>query len=245
MSIAEKLTQIAENQQRVYDAGFIAGQAQGGSGDNGSYEEGYEQGKQAEYDRFWDVYQDNGNRNNYASAFGGTGWSEETFNPKYDIITTSTYMMFRGIAIKDLGKAISGSGVKVSINTPYLQYTFQISNIEIIEGLEFLQQLELIETAFQCPKLRKIQTLPISENATQLVFTNIPLLEEVTFSGVIPVNISFAQSSKLSMGSVQSIIDHLKDLTGATAQKVSFHTTVLAKLTDVQVAAILAKNWTM
>ena len=29
MSIAEKLTQIAENEQKVYDAGFAAGQAQG------------------------------------------------------------------------------------------------------------------------------------------------------------------------------------------------------------------------
>ena len=32
MSIAEKLTTIAENQQKVYDAGFTAGQAQGGGG---------------------------------------------------------------------------------------------------------------------------------------------------------------------------------------------------------------------
>ena len=33
MSIAEKLTTIAENQQKVYDAGFVAGQAEGGGVD--------------------------------------------------------------------------------------------------------------------------------------------------------------------------------------------------------------------
>lgn len=43
MSVAEKLTTIAENQQRVYDAGYAKGQAEGGGG---SYDEGYEDGKQ-------------------------------------------------------------------------------------------------------------------------------------------------------------------------------------------------------
>ena len=39
MSIAEKLITIAENEERVYESG-----------------------KKAAYDRFWDVYQQNGNR---------------------------------------------------------------------------------------------------------------------------------------------------------------------------------------
>ncbi len=39
-NIAEKLTTIAENQQRVYDAGFTAGQAQGGGGSDYSNEDG-------------------------------------------------------------------------------------------------------------------------------------------------------------------------------------------------------------
>lgn len=60
MSIAEKLTTVAENQQRVYDAG-----------------------KQAEYDRFWDAYQQNGTRGSYSYAFGGVAWTDETLKPKY------------------------------------------------------------------------------------------------------------------------------------------------------------------
>ena len=42
MSIAEKLVTVAENEQKVYDAG-----------------------KQAEYDAFWDNYQVYGNRENF------------------------------------------------------------------------------------------------------------------------------------------------------------------------------------
>ena len=51
MTTAEKLTQIAQNQQAVYDAGVAKGQGKG------DYGEGYLAGKQAEYDRFWDTYQ--------------------------------------------------------------------------------------------------------------------------------------------------------------------------------------------
>jgi hypothetical protein len=47
MSIAEKLTQIAENEKKVYDAGYAEGLKNGGGGtgdDDGSYQEGYDQG---------------------------------------------------------------------------------------------------------------------------------------------------------------------------------------------------------
>lgn len=50
---------------------------------------GIEQGKQSEYDRFWDAYQDSGNRTHYAYAFAHSGWNAETFKPKYDIRPTS------------------------------------------------------------------------------------------------------------------------------------------------------------
>ena len=54
MSIAEKLNAVAENEKKVYDAG-----------------------KQAEYNDFWDVYQQNGKRTNYNQAFGNLGWTNE------------------------------------------------------------------------------------------------------------------------------------------------------------------------
>lgn len=54
MSIAENLTKIAENQQKVYDAG-----------------------KKAENDEFWDKFQKNGTRSGYVYAFAGAGWTDE------------------------------------------------------------------------------------------------------------------------------------------------------------------------
>ena len=43
----------------------------------------YEKGVSDEYDRFWDAYQDNGNRTDYRMAFCSTSWTEENFKPKY------------------------------------------------------------------------------------------------------------------------------------------------------------------
>ena len=78
--LATKLTVIAENQQDVYDAGYEKGKAEGGD-----TEGAYNRGVQAEYDRFWNAFQQNGNRNNYRYAFAGSAWTEETLKPKYPI----------------------------------------------------------------------------------------------------------------------------------------------------------------
>lgn len=62
-------------------------------------------GKKAEYDAFWDVYQENGQRTSYLGAFAGTGWTKDTFKPKYPIAPTQTsgawYMFFGFNALPD------------------------------------------------------------------------------------------------------------------------------------------------
>lgn len=221
MSIAEKLTTIAENQQRVFDAGRNSGGGGGGydegysngydSGYSEGHDMGYSEGQTAEYDRFWDAFQLSGNRTDYQNCFSGEGWTDETFQPKYDIISTNGYMLFRRCGLQDLGATIRKNGKRVAIDHNYLQFTFQQSQqLEVIEGIELKTPLIYISGAFAyCPKLRKIQTLPIAENATTLEFENIPLLEEISFSGVIPVSLSFQHSTKLSKASIRSIIDHL------------------------------------
>lgn len=51
------------------------------------YDDVWDAGKQAERERFWDTYQDYGNRTSYAYAFAGDGWvSTELLPPKYPMI---------------------------------------------------------------------------------------------------------------------------------------------------------------
>lgn len=94
MSVANKLQTIAENQQKVYDAG-------------------YAEGKQAEYDEFWNSFQNNGNARPYRNAFAG--FTENAYNPKFPINATTiegmynfnTYLTDTKVPIITTGTAVS------------------------------------------------------------------------------------------------------------------------------------------
>lgn len=107
MAISNKLTTIAENVQKVYEAGksdgysdgFETGSEEGyNKGKTDGYaegqENGYNEGKTAEQNAFWDTYQDNGNRTNYDHAFAGEGWTDELYDPKYPINAESYIRLF-------------------------------------------------------------------------------------------------------------------------------------------------------
>jgi hypothetical protein len=72
MTTAEKLKKIAENEPKVYEAGYNIGLAKGKTDENNF---------------FWDRYQHYGSRNSYSYAFLGTGWNDFTYNPQYKIYT--------------------------------------------------------------------------------------------------------------------------------------------------------------
>lgn len=74
----------------------------------------FEAGKKAEYDAFWDIIQNFGNRTDYANAFAYQAWSDETFKPKYDIkVVGNGVNLFRGSVntITDLEAALERAGV--------------------------------------------------------------------------------------------------------------------------------------
>lgn len=69
-------------------------------------------------------------------------------------------------------------------------------------------------------------------------------LEEVTFEpNTLSISISLAQSRKLTSESIQSIIDGLATVT--TAQTLTLHADVKAKLTQTQLDTISGKNWNL
>lgn len=61
------------------------------------YGSGQYAGKKSEYDRFWDTYQRNGNRNDYPNSYGafsGYSFNFDNFYPKYDICPEGNAMQF-------------------------------------------------------------------------------------------------------------------------------------------------------
>lgn len=231
-----------DSYKRGYDAGYTAGE---NAGENAGYAAGHTAGQQTEYDRFWDAYQQSGNRTDYTFAFGGNGWTDGTFKPKYTIApvgNAAVDSMFYKSAITTIPDDVLDFS-KVT----YCYMTFRSSRLVKSPPLNLSNCTQGTNWMFgNCGSLREIGTITVNEALTyQNFFYYCSALENVTFDGVIGKDISLQWSPLLSDASVQSIIDHLKDLTGATSQTLTFRANVGAKLTDEQKATVTAKNWTL
>jgi hypothetical protein len=93
MTPAEKLVQIAQNEQAIADINNeLETIINGGNTGGKSY-----------YDTFWDSCQRNGNRTNYNYAFMGTTWNDTTYNPKYSFeAANSVIQMFQANNIEEM-----------------------------------------------------------------------------------------------------------------------------------------------
>ena len=201
MSIAEKLTEVAENVPKVYEAG-----------------------KKAEYDEFWDKYQNNGNLIDYRYVFSGNGWSAEVFRPKYDIKPKLASNMFQLFDIaksslpldlterlKDLGVVLDLSAVTGSNTTGIFAYA-NISRVPIIDH----RNANMNQTFYQNSVVTTIDGIMTSENVTYSnnVFQNCTSLVNLEIQGTIGQNgFNVQWSTKLSKASIISIINALSTTT--------------------------------
>lgn len=79
MAIAEKLTTIAENIPKVFEAG-----------------------KDAEHKEFWDGVTNSGTRTSWRYACAGYGWTDETFKPPETIFPQDARYMFQNSAVTSI-----------------------------------------------------------------------------------------------------------------------------------------------
>lgn len=214
MSIAEKLTTIAENQQKVYDAGYAAGSS---LDYDTVYAEGYAQGKSDEYNSFWDTYQENGTRTDYQYAFAYGGWRNANFNPKYPLVNiSSAASMFARCRLTRIDVPLDFSGCT---NCSFLFNNAQ--SLGTISSITFDEACT---------------------NGSNM-FASCKALTNITVHGTINFDVGMGGCTKLSADSVQSIIDALADLTGQAQKTVTFASAVSGALTSEQKDAISAKNW--
>ena len=211
-SIADKLEQIARNEQLIYNAGVEKGKAEVGEG---IYEEGFEAGKQAEYDAFWDAVQVNGTRKAYAFVFAGAGWTEVNFKPKYDMNVTNGQYMFRYSQINaDLVDILEKQGVVLDLsgitNTDRAFADCQFTRLGVLD----FSNVTAINTTFANTStlvtVDKIILKDDGSNTFSTAFTNLNALKNITFEGVIGnkgINLQWSQS--LSRNSIVNIVSCL------------------------------------
>lgn len=235
---------------KVADA-YEAGKASGGN-----TEEAFEAGKQAEYDRFWDSYQQNGNRTEYIGAFSGSGWNSETFKPKYKPIVPkggNAEKMFSRFTLKTTDKRTSITPEIVDFSQcTSMQYTFQDSTFDTV--IADLSNATTLYGTFNMGNgisygIRSI-TLKVTEKCTSfnVAFAYAYNMEELFFTedSIISANLSVKESNKLPHDSLMSIINALKDYSGTTTTRtLTLHATSKALLTDTEKAIATQKGWTI
>jgi hypothetical protein len=200
-TVAEKLVQIAENEKAVYQSGYDKALEKGG------YNAGFKAGKQAEYDAFWDSYQQNGNRKNYQyGAFGGVGWTDAVFKPKYPITVDLCYNMFCGCEISEV------KNIDFSPATTFNQTFYLARRLAKLGTIEIPLATSATYSFCECNVLHTIEKIVVGEQCTfSDTFKKCNKLQNIVFEGVIGSDIDLHWSTELTGASIESIINHLSD----------------------------------
>ena len=223
--IATKLTTIAENQQKVYDAGYAKGQAEGGDTEE-AYQQGVTDGKQAYWDIIWDGIQLGGEREDYVKAFHKY-WNADNFKPKYDMTPTSGTLMFDRFGGQantdapavDLAELLEQAGVKLDTSKmTNFANIFYYSSVSRVPEISVVGSTTKLTGMFAlCRKLYKIDKLILKENGEDefnSTFTQAVALTDIVIEGVIGKNgLDLSHSTLLSKASIISIVNALSATT--------------------------------
>ena len=207
MSTADKLTTIAENQQKVYDAG-----------------------KQKRYDEFWDEILYEG-REDFSYAFAGFGWSDENFNPPKTIkIKGTAYMMFAKNKITDLRKY----DIDFSQATDFQYLLWTNSCIKYIGHIDVSGAKRLNGIFHNAHVLERVESITGTDN---ILFTNADFytdkLNHIIFTDCIINHTITFERCPLDVESMKSIIIALNNYAGtdkANAYTVTFTSSCWAAL---------------
>lgn len=195
MTIAEKLTTIAQNEQKVYEAGIDVG-------------------KKSEYDAFWDALQKNGTASNYEYAFGSRVWTDKMFKPKYNITLAAGYTatdMFARSNITNVKQRLIEAGVVLDTSAcTYFTRMFYNAKTTEIPTID-ISNAKGTQTLFASASIVSIDKVIISETTKINVdmFSGATKLKDIVFDGVIGSNLDMSQCTNLSKASITSIMNAL------------------------------------
>lgn len=217
-----------------------------GMGNAETEQQKYEEGKKAEYDAFWDGFQDYGNRIHYHYGFASHfGWNATNFKPKYDIIPVQATYIFYGFKQPSLKPFLDDRGLKLDFSKcKGMTYAFMASELTELGTIDISSAGTVITGVFQgCTNLVTIEKLIMASTNKNNMFNDCPNLENLTIEGVIGNNFVISACTKLTHASLMSIIDHLEPKTSGTFT-LTIGSENIAKLTTEELKLIENKGWT-
>lgn len=217
MAVAEKLTQIAENMPKVYEAGV-----------------------KAEWNKLWDDIQLLGTRTAYNNAFQNA-WSDAAFQPKYNIRPTSAGYMFAGTKIANLKKCLEDNEVVLDTSkaTSVDRLFSDAPNLTYVPTISTINAPHMQNLFYNCKKLISADMVILKSDGSQTFndssFKSCESLVEIRFSGVIGNNVNLQWSKNLSVDSLNSINNALS--TTVSGKTITFPSSAKGKITE-------KSNWT-
>lgn len=198
MSIAEKLTQVAENVPKVYEAG-----------------------RNDERSEFWDDFQKNGELTNYEDAFSRQGWTEKTFRPKYDIIPqgSADRLFYQNYDIVDMLGCLKHNNVKIDLSkATSIRYLNQFGKIEAF-GIIDTTSVAIMDSPLlgENYSVKTIEKVIFRDDGSQTVrdaFWGNGGLVNVEIQGALGNSFTLSFSNKLSVLSMKSFINALVNYAG-------------------------------
>ena len=249
MSLQDKLTTIAENVSKVYEAG-----------------------KKAQYDAYWDAFQINGTRSSYYSAFDKYHFNSDIFYPKYDIrVVGSGERMFYAWADNllgnqlyfDLSTRLQECGVVLDTSeATNLSNAFAYSSFSSIPTIDVTALTSAASGLFSNAYGNNlyqmtIEKIIVNENTVYTSwFSNNTALKSVRFEGTIANTLSLSLCIRLDKASIINVMEHLSTTTSGlsvslpkTAVDREFETSAGAAdgSTSAEWQALIAtrSNWTI
>lgn len=219
---------------------------------NEGYDDGYATGDSAGYERGYGEGYDDAGKDSPMYYLRGLPYRDAVFPENYELYcrikTVSDYgalaYAFYKTNAKKVTLVIDESGESLSL----VNFCRENTALEVIDLTKLNRGIRNFDYAFlSCSSLKSIYgALDFSECTAATIWLNgANALEDIEFvPETIKISLDFYWCEYLTEISVQSIIDGLADLTGSTAQKVTFHATIINKLTETQISKILEKNWT-
>ena len=247
MTTAEKLQKSAEYMERL-DAKNkeLEKRLNGGKVVGGSYQ-----------DKFWDAWQDYGNRTDYRYSFAGKfGYIYDYIKLNYDIHPQNASRMFESSNLtEDVVIFFEKQGVILDFsNTSDFTWAFSNSAITHIGVIDTRSANDIGYIIGNANYLITVDKVILKNDGTQKTNSHsfsCKNIQNITFEGVIGQNIWFSACTKLTTASLLSILTALsKDSTLATGKTITLATAHKAKIESdaactAQINAAIAAGWTV
>lgn len=222
MSIAEKLTTIAENEQRVYDSGVAWFE-----------------------DKLLHSRENFGTTSGIFAKISLSGYTfKKTFRPVGNIAR-----MFYDYKGSYLPNNMDFSGITSIWDNGTNKGQCFMWSTSLKEIPDYgLKAMALGNSFDYCRGLVTIEKIRITKTITPPTFKEVISLVNIRFEGEIGQSISFSSSSKLSIESLRNIISCLYDFVGngeTTTRTLTLHTDAKARLTADDIKTITDKGWTL